>query len=152
MKKGAISPQARSLIVNKLQEHKIELADIEYKKEPNGRILRIYIDTENGVDSDTCVLATRAIKDFIDTLEDLDYDFLEVSSPGIDRILKKDSDFARFQGVKVLVKTSQPIEGRKKFTGILADTNQDILSLKIDENLVHINRDVISIVRLHPDI
>jgi len=150
--RDAINPEARSMIAEKLQAIGIELYDIEYQKEPNGLILRIYIDTINGVDSDTCVTATRAIKDFIDTLNDLDYDYLEVSSPGIDRILKQDSDFVKYRGSRVMVKTSQPVEGKKKFIGILAEVNLNLLDLEMDGKLVHFERKMISVVRLHPDI
>jgi len=147
-----ISPKVNSTINDKLQEQGIELLEIEYRREQNGRVLRLYIDTASGVDSDTCAAATRAVKDYIDTLNDLDYDYLEVSSPGIDRILKKDSDFARFQGSRVMVKTLQPVLGRKKLIGNLADVTKDLLNLEIDGQSMQINRDLISIIRLHPDI
>jgi ribosome maturation factor RimP len=150
--KGEISLLVRSMIADKLQNHGIELYDIEYQREQNGLILRIYIDTASGVDTDTCVTATRAIKDLIDTLNDLDYDYLEVSSPGIERILRQDNDFIRFQGSKISVKTSQNVEGRKKFIGILAATTPERLSIEIDGKMLQLNRDIISIVRLHPDL
>lgn len=150
--RNAISPVVRSIIAEKLQAIGIEIYDLEYQKEANGLILRIYIDTINGVDSDTCVTATRTIKDYIDTLNDLDYDYLEVSSPGIDRILKQDSDFAKYRGSRVMVKTTQPVEGKKKFIGILAEVNLNLLDLEMDGKLVHLNREMISVVRLHPDI
>jgi len=150
--RNAISSETRAIIAEKLQAIAIELYDIEFQKESNGLILRIYIDTAKGVDTNTCVAATRAIKEYIDTLDDLDYDYLEVSSPGIDRILKQESDFLKCRGSKVMVKTSQPVEGKKKFVGILADVNLNILDLEIEGNLVHLNRETISVVRLHPDI
>lgn len=150
--RNAINPEARSIIAEKLQAIGIELCEIEYQKEPNGLILRIYIDTINGVDSDTCVTATRTIKDYIDTLNDVDYDYLEVSSPGIDRILKHDSDFVKYRGSRVLIKTTQPVDGRKKFIGILAEVNLNLLDLEMDGKLVHLDREIISVVRLHPDI
>ena len=152
MARVVISPKVNSTINDKLQEQGIELLEIEYRREQNGRVLRLYIDTASGVDSDTCAAATRAVKDYIDTLNDLDYDYLEVSSPGIDRILKKDSDFARFQGSRVMVKTLQPVLGRKKLIGNLADVTKDLLNLEIDGQSMQINRDLISIIRLHPDI
>ncbi|PKM76356.1 MAG: ribosome maturation factor RimP [Firmicutes bacterium HGW-Firmicutes-15] len=149
---GSINSEIRSLIASKLQEKGIDLYEIEYKKEPDGQVIRIYIDTLEGVDVGICARATRAVKEYIDTESNLYYDYLEVSSPGIDRILKTDSDYERFQGERVLVKTSQLVEGQKKFVGILANTNQDILSIEIEGNLMQISRDAISIVRLHPDI
>ena len=150
--RNAISTEARSIISEKLEATGIELYAIEYQKESNGLILRIYIDTPQGVDTDTCVTATRIIKDFVDTLNDLDYDYLEVSSPGIDRIVSQDSDFAKYRGSKVMVQTIRPVEGKKKFIGILAEVNSNILDLELDGKLVHLDRAMIAVVRLHPDI
>jgi ribosome maturation factor RimP len=152
MARGTIDSQIRSIIASKLQEKGIDLYEIEYKKEPDGQVIRIYIDTSEGVDVGVCARATRAVKEYIDTESNLYYDNLEVSSPGIDRILKNDSDYERFRGERVLVKTSQIISGQKKFIGILANTNQDIVEINIEDNLMQIPREAISIVRLHPDI
>ncbi len=149
---GSINTQIRDSIISKLQEKGIDLYEIEYKKEADGQVIRIFIDTPEGVDVEICAKATRAVKDYIDTESKLYYDYLEVSSPGIDRILKTDSDFKRFQGETVLVKTSQPIEGQRKFVGILANTDPNLVSIQVEDNLLQISRDVISIVRLHPDI
>lgn len=143
--------QIRSVVAGILQAQGIDLYEIEYKREPEGQVLRIFIDTPQGVDVDLCALATRAVKKYIDDESNLDYDFLEVSSPGIDRILKTDSDFARFQGERVLVKTAQPVEGKKKFAGILVNTDREALSIDIEGKFVQISRDAISIVRLHPE-
>jgi Uncharacterized protein conserved in bacteria len=148
----AISPEARNVIAAKLRAIAVELYDLEFQKEPHGLTLRIYIDAAQGVDTDTCVAATRAVKDYIDSLEDLDYDYLEVSSPGIDRILKQESDFIKYRGARVLVKTSQPVDGKKKFIGVLDEVNPAILDLEIDDKIVHLSREMISVVRLHPDI
>lgn len=152
MNRRALSPQMRSAIADQLEQQGIELYELEFRREQNGWILRIYIDTPHGVDTDTCVLATRAVKEFIDALEDLDYDYLEVSSPGIDRILKQDRDLLRFLGAKVLVKTSQPVDGRKKFVGTLTGVDPSTLSIEIEGQLLHLNREQITMVRLHPDI
>ncbi|MEA4925391.1 MAG: hypothetical protein VB084_08785 [Syntrophomonadaceae bacterium] len=148
----AISPEARAVIAEKLRAIAVDLYDLEFQKEPHGLTLRIYIDTAQGVDTDTCVAATRAVKDYIDSLEDLDYDYLEVSSPGIDRALKQESDFIKYRGSRVLVKTSQPVDGKKKFIGVLAEVNPATLDLKMDDKIVHLNREAISVVRLYPDI
>jgi ribosome maturation factor RimP len=149
---GTIDVQIRSVISGKLQEKGIDLYEIEYQKEADGQVLRIYIDTLEGVDVGICARATRAVKDYIDTQTNLYYDYLEVSSPGIDRILKNDSDYERFRGERVLVKTSQLVYGQKEFIGTLANTNQDILNIEIEGNLLQIPREAISIVQLHPDI
>lgn len=152
MSAGILNPLVRSAIADKLAENGIELYELEYRREQNGQILRIYIDTPSGVDTDTCVLATRAVKEFIDTLDVLDYDYLEVSSPGIDRILKQDRDLLRFKGEQVLVKTSQPVVGRKKLIGKLIAADASTLTIEIEGQSISLNREIITMVRLHPDI
>ncbi len=150
--KGPISAQVTANITNKLEKQGIELYDIEYRREQNGFILRIFIDCAAGVDTDTCVAATRAVKDYLDNEAQLDYDYLEVSSPGIDRILKKDKEFIKYQGARVLVKTTQPVEGKKKTIGILVSSNPDTIIVEIDGQPQTISREIISMVRLHPEI
>lgn len=152
MSKRVLRPQVQSAIAEKLEQNGIELYDLEYRREQNGWVLRIYIDSPDGVDTDTCVLATRAVKDFIDTVEELDYDYLEVSSPGIDRVLKKESDLLRSLGARVMIKTSLPVDGRKKFIGKLNAVEPNALTIEIEGQPLFLNRELITIVRLHPDI
>lgn len=152
MNRGALNPQVRAAIADKLAEKGIELYELEYRREQNGQILRIYIDTPTGVDTDTCALATRTIKEFIDSLENLDYDYLEVSSLGIDRVLKLEEELLRFRGSRVVIKTSQPVDGRKKFIGKLTASDPNNLSIEIEGHLVHLDRALVTMVRLHPEI
>lgn len=152
MNRGALNPQVRAAIADKLAEKGIELYELEYLREQNGQILRIYIDTPTGVDTDTCALATRTIKEFIDSLENLDYDYLEVSSLGIDRVLKLEEELLRFRGSRVVIKTSQPVDGRKKFIGKLTASDPNNLSIEIEGHLVHLDRALVTMVRLHPEI
>lgn len=150
--KGLITPQVTANLNKRLEKQGIELYDIEYRKEPSGLVLRIYIDSASGVDSDTCVAATRAVKDYLDDEVQLDYDYLEVSSPGIDRILKQEKEFIRYRGSRVLVKTRQAVDGQKKFVGVLAESDSKILNLEMDGQTLSLNREIISMVRLHPEI
>ncbi|HWQ74062.1 MAG TPA: ribosome maturation factor RimP [Syntrophomonas sp.] len=129
----------------------IELLEVEYRKEHGDQMLRIFIDREEGVDLNTCTQATRAVQDLIEQ-ENIEYDHLEISSPGLDRLLKKEKDFAAFKGEKVKVRTLQPVEGQKNFQGRLGDVDQKILQLETDGKINSIPRDIISIVRLDPEI
>jgi len=151
MSRHPFQAQVKDTIARKLNEQGIELYDLEFKRERNGRILRIFIDTPGGVDTDTCALATHTIKDYVDNVPDLDYDFLEVSSPGIDRILRLDQDLDRYQGSKVMVKTNQPVESRRKFIGFLTASYPDSISIEEEGQLIVLPKEIISIMRLHPD-
>lgn len=93
-----------------------EWIDLELVKEPAGRFLRFYIDKEGGISLDDVEAFHRRIQPHA---ENIDYDYMEVSSPGIDRPLKKARDFERAQGKEIEVKLYKPMDGAKIFTGIL---------------------------------
>lgn len=147
----SIARRIEYLISDILQEKGIELLEVEYKKEHGDQMLRIFIDRDEGVDLNTCTIATRAVQDVIDQ-DNIDYDHLEVSSPGMDRLLKKDKDFIKYQGERIRVKTFEPLDGQKKFVGILLGISDDVLNIEIDGNSRSIPRKTISQVRLHPEI
>ncbi len=99
-----------------------ELVDVALDKEDSGKYLRIYIDKEAGIDLNDCEKFHRAIQP---QLESYDYDFLEVSSPGIDRPLKKDKDFERAMGMEVEAKFFKAIDGQKEFAGELVGYDKE---------------------------
>ena len=94
-----------------------ELIDICLDREPTGKYLRFYIDKPEGVSLDDCEAFHKAVRDLAETM---DYDFMEVSSPGIDRPLKSDRDFERNQGSEIEVRLFKAIDGTKIITGVLA--------------------------------
>jgi len=146
----AVKKKIAVLIEEKLKDIDLELHAIEYRKESDAQILRIYVDKETGVDLKVCSDATRIIKNLIEE-NDIFYDFLEVSSPGLDRVLTKERDFVRFNGSKVKFKTLQLFNGSKKVAGILRDYNEKEITIEKDGQIITIPREIISIVRLDPD-
>ena len=105
-----------------------ELVDVSLDKEDSGKYLRLYIDKPEGITLDDCERYHRAIQP---QLEDYDYDFLEVSSPGIDRPLKKDRDFERALGLEVELKLFRAVDGQKEFTGELVGYDKETVTLLI---------------------
>lgn len=105
-----------------------ELVDVALDKEDSGKYLRIYIDKSEGVDLNDCERYHRAIQP---QLESYDYDFLEISSPGIDRPLKKDRDFERALGMEVELRLFKAVDGQKEFTGELIGYDKDNVTLLI---------------------
>ena len=94
---------------------------------------------------DDCELISRALSDLLEVDDPITQAYrLEVSSPGIERPLKRTKDFVRFQGKKVQVKTFVEVEGRKQFIGILGETTEDVVVLDVDGTVVQIPRDKIS--------
>lgn len=98
------------------EELGFEWIDLELVKEPAGRFLRFYIDKEGGISLNEVETFHRAIQPHA---ENIDYDYMEVSSPGVDRPLKKPRDFERAKGKEIEVKLYKPMDGAKLFTGNL---------------------------------
>lgn len=107
-----------------------EMVDLEISG--RGKLLRLFIDKPGGVNIDDCALVSEHISHFLAVEHDVDYDRLEVSSPGLDRVLKKESDFERFSGNKVQIKVRVPVEGRKNFTGILRGIEQGMVRIETE--------------------
>lgn len=140
------------LLAPELEKIQVEIVDLEYHRENREQMLRVFIDSPDGVDLDLCSRCTRIIKNIIDDREDIAYDQIEISSPGLNRVIKKERDFARFAGHRVKVRTSEAFDNCKNFTGILKDTNSEYLNIEVDDQqVISLPRDSITIVRLYPE-
>ena len=103
----------------------LELVLVEFVKGPRGNILRLVIDKEGGVTLDDCSRLSRVVSDLLDVHDPVPGSYnLEVSSPGINRPLVRIEDYERFSGKKVFVRTSEPVEGRRKFKGLLRGVSE----------------------------
>jgi ribosome maturation factor RimP len=117
----------------------LELVDVEYVRERDGWYLRIYIDKETGVGLDDCEKMSRAIEKILDDQDPIPHSYrLEVSSPGIERPLVRSSDFLKYKGKRVLIKTYNSIDGSKKFDGTLLGLEQDIVVIEVSGKTVKI--------------
>ena len=133
MAKGDLALMVTPLCQRLADELGYELVDVCLEKEPQGRYLRIYLDQEAGFSLDDCEAYHRRIQP---KLENYDYDFLEVSSPGVDRPLKKPRDFERCQGDEVEVKLYKAVNGQKVFEGTLVGLqDKDVVILCGGEEL-----------------
>ena len=126
-----------------------ELCDAAMEKEPAGRYLRIYIDREGGITLDDCETFHRAVQP---ALEDFDYDFLEVCSPGIDRPLKTARDIEKSLGMLVEARLYKPLEGQKSIQGLLRAMDEEHVVLSQGETEVDLPRKTVAQVRLVPDL
>lgn len=138
-------------IVTKItDEHGFEMVDVEYVKEAGEYYLRVYIDKEEGISLNECELVSRELSPILDEKDPIKENyFLEVSSPGLDRALKKDRDFVRYQGGDVDLKLYKPLNGCKQFEGELVGLTEDN-NIKIIANgkEMEFNRKDVAIVRL----
>ena len=126
-----------------------ELVDLEISN--RGKLLRVFIDKPEGVTIDDCVLVSNQLGNVLAVENDIDYDRLEVSSPGIDRVLKKPADFERFVGQRAQVKLRVPMDTRKKLLGILRGVKADSLLIECEETLIEVALSNIDKARLVPE-
>ena len=111
----------RELAEPVVKENGCELWDVEYVREAGQWFLRLYLDKDGGVDILDCEAISRKVSDLLDEADPIESSYtFEVSSAGLERQLKRPSDFERFMGEKILLKTYKPIAGRKEYAGILA--------------------------------
>ncbi|MGG4266863.1 ribosome maturation factor RimP [Peribacillus simplex] len=117
-----------------LEELELELVEVEYVKEGKSWFLRVYIDKETGVDIEDCGNVSEKLSEKLDEVDPIPQNyFLEVSSPGAERPLKKEKDFLKAIGKNVYIKTYEPILDEKEFEGILTsfDGKEVILEVRI---------------------
>jgi ribosome maturation factor RimP len=116
-----------------IDELGMELVEVEHVRAYGGSVIRLYVDREGGVTVDDCATVSREIGYLLDA-EDVirARHYLEVSSPGIDRVLRKREHFQRFRGRPLRVVTSEPIEGSRKISGRIGECTEDTLYVETD--------------------
>jgi ribosome maturation factor RimP len=124
-----------------------ELVDIEFS--PKGRLLRVFLDIERGITVDDCATVSNQLQRVFE-VENVDYDRLEVSSPGLDRPLKKLADFERFAGEQAQVRLSLPIGNQRNFVGVIERVQDGAVALRTEKGEVLLPFDDIEKARLVP--
>ena len=139
MTKVSVSKAVVSLIEPILMAEELELVDVEYKKEGKSWVLRIFIAKEGGVTIADCQKVSRLTGDIIDVEETITTTYsLEVSSPGLNRVLKREEDFLKFKGRQIYLHSLSPIDNRKKFNGILTDFKDQTVFIEVDGEVLGI--------------
>lgn len=126
-----------------------ELVGVE--RPAKGQLLRLYIDRPGGVNVDDCVAVSHQVSRVL-TVENVNYERLEVSSPGLDRLLKKEGDFARFAGQRARVKMRVPVDGQRNFLGVVREANAGRVQLEVDGRVVSLELGDMETARLVPNI
>lgn len=130
----------------------VEIYDVEYVKEGSEWFLRAYIDKEGGVDIDDCVAVSRVLSDKLDEEDFIEEGYtLEVSSPGLGRVLKKDRHLEKSLGEEVEIKTYKPIEKCKDFAGLLKAFDKDSITIETEGQEKIFTRADIAVIRLALD-
>ena len=125
------------------------LVDIE--RSNHGKLLRVYVDKPDGITVDDCALVSNHLIRLF-RVEGVDYDRLEISSPGLDRPLRQVKDFQRFEGEKASVRMNMALNGQRNFVGILRGADSEKLNIEIDGALVSLDMADIRKARLIPEI
>jgi ribosome maturation factor RimP len=127
-----------------------ELVDVQASN--GGRFLRLFIDKPSGINVDDCAAVSRQLGRVFE-VEGIDYDRLEVSSPGLDRPLRKPADFVRFVGQKAELRMRRPdAGGRRKFAGVLKGAEAGQVKLEVDGQTVALALEDIERAKLVPEL
>ena len=140
-----------SLLAERLAEElAVELVDVEFVKEGSQWFLRIFIDQEEGMDLDTCEVFSRRLGEILDEDDPITQAYrLEVSSPGIERVLKKEKDFVRFNGEMVKISLFEALDGQKQLIGRLNGIQEGKIKIVVAEKEYEIALSEISKANLY---
>lgn len=136
-----------------LASEQVELVLFEYKKQGQSWILRVFIDTPDGVSLELCEKVSRRISEYLDSEDPIEQEYkLEVSSPGIERPIVKAEHYEKFMGERIQVKLFQPVNSKKSFIGILSEFHDDELTIQDehDNQPVVLKRELVSKATLKP--
>jgi ribosome maturation factor RimP len=130
-----------------------EVVELEFHPQGRGGLLRVYIDREAGVTVDDCEIVSRQVSAVLDVEDPIPGAYtLEVSSPGLDRPIRKAADFARFAGQQARIDMELPIEGRRRFAGTLKGCEAEEVTIEVDGVLHKLPLGGMAKARLVPDL
>jgi ribosome maturation factor RimP len=146
-----------SLLEPTIEALDYELVDVEFAREGRGGVLRIFIDrragdARPGITVDDCAAVSHAVSSVLETQDPIKGHYtLEVSSPGFDRILRTRAHFQRFVGERVFAEMKLPIQGRRRFVGILKSLEGDMIVVDVDGKAHSLPLEQIQKARLRPE-
>ncbi|QIB26153.1 ribosome maturation factor RimP [Caloranaerobacter azorensis] len=142
MNRKEIEELTREIALQIVEDYGFELVDVEFVKEGSQRFLRVFIDKVGGITIEDCQKVSERLSDKLDEIDPIEENYyLEVSSPGLDRPLKTESDYKKSLGKEVEISLYKPIEGKKKFIGKLKDYNETTVTIELEQgSLITINK------------
>ncbi|APC40918.1 ribosome maturation factor RimP [Clostridium estertheticum] len=151
MRNDTLLQKLRKIALPIVEKNNCELYHLEYVKEAGENYLRIYIDSSSGISLEDCEKTSRGISEILDVEDPITDSYcLEVSSPGIERILYDDNHLKKYIGQNVLVNLKSLYEGTKKLEGDLVGFSDAQIEIQYDGNNIIIPKENISIVSLKP--
>ncbi len=144
-----IEERVEELLQSKIEELGYELYDVEYAKEGKNYFLRIFIDKEDGIDLNDCEKVNDEISDLLDEADYIkEQYFLEVSSPGVERILRKDRHLDKAMGEEIEVSLFRSMDKKKVIDGILTGYDEASITIMYENDEITIERKNISLMKL----
>jgi len=132
-----------------VEQHGCTLWDVEYVREGSERFLRLYLDKEGGVDINDCEAISRAVDPILDEKDPIQESYhFEVCSAGLERALKRPSDFERFMGSPIMVKLYRPRNGLKEIPGILRGYEDGRVTVEAGKEMITFEKSELALVRL----
>lgn len=151
MKREAVEDFVSSVVEGIIADTDMELVDVEYVRERDW-YLRVYLDKPGGIDLDDCQAVSEKLSLVLDEKDPIAENYLlEVSSPGLDRVLKKEKDFIRYNGRDVDVSLFKPFHGSKQHTGALRGYTDTTIDVQVGDEILTFERSAVAQIRLHLD-
>lgn len=145
---ASIEEKVEKLLEPKIKELGYELYDVEYAKEGKNYFLRIFIDKEDGIDLNDCEKVNNGITDILDEADYIkEQYFLEVSSTGIEKVIRKQKHFDNAMGEEIEVHLFKPIGSKKELDGVLTGYDEDIITMTYENDEISIPRSNISLIK-----
>lgn len=133
-----------------IEQFHCEPIGVELVEEDREWYLRVYIDKDGGISIDDCASVSRVLSTKLDEIDPIDFSYyLEVSSPGPNRLIKKDSDFSKFNGEQIKIMFIKPFEHKKYLEGTLKGLEEDKVLIEVDGSLYKIDRSITSFIKLN---
>jgi ribosome maturation factor RimP len=130
-----------------------ELWGLQYAAHRKGALLRVYIESDQGITLDDCAAVSDQLSAVLDVEDPIGVPYtLEVSSPGLDRLLFRAEQFARYVGERVKLRLGTPLDGRRRFEGRIAEVGADTVTLELEDGQTELPFDAIEEARLIPEI
>jgi len=141
--------EIEALLTPLIEQEGGELVDLQWRKEGPQWVLRLFLDKPNGITLDDCAYFSDRVGATLDEGDKITKSYvLEVSSPGLDRVIKKDKDFERFSGKPVKLRLKLPENGQRRFAGVLQGLNEGKVSVQVEKELKAFARENIDELRL----
>jgi len=122
---------------------------VDFERSGKGKLLRVYIDKPGGINVDDCAGVSNHLSRVL-AVEGIEYDRLEISSPGLDRPLRKEQDFVRYAGHKARIKLRVPVAGQRNFIGVLRDPRAGKVEIEVEGKMVSLDLANLDKARLVP--